>query len=1512
MKPKKIVRKVTALFCSLAVTVSGIPATTIMTQAATLDFYDENSSVMLDKGGFKTELYGVGTDDWGVTWKDRKETLPPSKTYLTDNYRETVGTVPTNDWASSVVFDQYSESLYAHPLAYRAASNGMQMASPAVVDSTSYVDGEPSVESLLDDSTVEIVVGADGFTAKDASVDKTTDWSYEIVMENNAANASMRAIIAKGTPYAYYTFDNLAPTISLGAGATDLAIYKNSTASNTLGVSLKNKKDGKTHYYSLNAPKGTTWTNAGGKLTANMPAGKKYLSIAILPDNSDAAFKLYEQYAFNFITDTKVEWEYLKNSSKVVTKYNVTTTNMETGEKGGDTIIALYPHQWRYADETYTGYTYDTIRGTMKTIIGTDYVTQMTYNGILSTLPVTTDEETIGHIKEQLGYLYYYRKTKEDPKWICFLEGQYGGYDTYWIGKNLNTLADAIWLSGQFKDDEDMQVITDEMVAGVENYLQFWFDPYSAYMSGKYVDDYFYYEPNYGTLIGYPAAYASDMQLNDHHFHYGYWIKAAAAVAMNDPQWASEWGAMVYEMISDIANVNRDGRSYNESSPARYPFLRNFDIYEGHSWASGVANYEFDENGELVDKKGGLAGGNNQESSSEAVNAWASLIMWGEAMGDTRIRDVGIYMYTTEVAAIEDYYYDVHNEIFTDTYEDTDNYNLQTVTRLFGGRYDHTAWWTENSIEVTTITMLPISGATLYLGKYKDKVKAVADSINESSTQWKHFVANKEQICSNYGKNDMLTDPETNQDVIAEYYAYYDADEALEMFDMSDSGKVENGESRAHTLGYITSLQEYGTQNFEITGSTPFSLVLEKDGVKTYVAENYTDKDERVYFSDGTYIDVPANSSYYGAKTGDGENPNTDDSELLGEVQKFNLETYLEKYDGTGYDMTNRQVNVKSESDMYTYTPREIGGFTFEADNPNNVLTVNVQIGSFETAKAYYKRNNYTVNYELNGGKNDSNNPTSYRFGDEIKLVDAQKEGYIFTGWFTDKECTSKLEQISSSTYGNLTLYAGFLEESLVSEYTVEYYMQKDDKSGYDIVEEDTQNVRSVIGTFVTAPTKKYKGYVLNENSITTGNVLPNNRLVLRLYYDLEKSDSGISMEGRGASVDDNNNLTFFVGDATDNSMALVYYRLCDDQSSAKSAYDNAVSTNGAGVPGYYMTVEGDNLIKNIGKVSDSQYVIYRFNIADKELTDWQMISVADIKNQQSAKTEASYDIHYYRQNMDLSGYDEITSDVQQLKGKIDETVVAQPKSYKGFSANIQKSQQVGVVKDDGSLSLNIYYDRNVYTITYSNAEGLNNTNPAKYMYGDTFPLAAVEKSGYRFTGWYYDIDCSKKIDKITEENVENIVLYAGFVSNEQPTDETTTKNADNETTTQSNKNETTTMQGGTSNKSTTKSSNVKKPGRVKGLKLKRKSRSKLSLKWKKVKGASGYQIAIKKGKKGKYRVVKTLKGSKKIRYIKSKLKNGKTYYIKVRAYRKVNGVKVFGKYSKVKKYKMSKSYKKK
>ena len=76
-----------------------------------------------------------------------------------------------------------------------------------------------------------------------------------------------------------------------------------------------------------------------------------------------------------------------------------------------------------------------------------------------------------------------------------------------------------------------------------------------------------------------------DVELNAHHFHYGYFIKAAAEAARRDPAWAADerWGGMVKLLIDDVACPDRADR--------RFPFLRNFDPYAGHSWASGHAKF---------------------------------------------------------------------------------------------------------------------------------------------------------------------------------------------------------------------------------------------------------------------------------------------------------------------------------------------------------------------------------------------------------------------------------------------------------------------------------------------------------------------------------------------------------------------------------------------------------------------------------------------------------------------------------------------------------------------------------------------------------------------------------------------------------------------------------------------------------------------------------------------------------------------------------------------------------
>ncbi len=74
----------------------------------------------------------------------------------------------------------------------------------------------------------------------------------------------------------------------------------------------------------------------------------------------------------------------------------------------------------------------------------------------------------------------------------------------------------------------------------------------------------------------------------------------------------------------------------------------------------------------------------------------------------------------------------------------------------------------------------------------------------------------------------------------------------------------------------------------------------------------------------------------------------------------------------------------------------------------------------------------------------------------------------------------------------------------------------------------------------------------------------------------------------------------------------------------------------------------------------------------------------------------------------------------------------------------------------------------------------------------------------------------------------------------------------------------------------------------------------KVELNWKKVEGASGYVIYRATSKNGTYEKVKTV-SSKNLKWTDSSLKNGKTYYYKVRAYRTVSGSNVYGSYSAVK-----------
>lgn len=73
---------------------------------------------------------------------------------------------------------------------------------------------------------------------------------------------------------------------------------------------------------------------------------------------------------------------------------------------------------------------------------------------------------------------------------------------------------------------------------------------------------------------------------------------------------------------------------------------------------------------------------------------------------------------------------------------------------------------------------------------------------------------------------------------------------------------------------------------------------------------------------------------------------------------------------------------------------------------------------------AQWKSVVYSIKYKLNGGKNNSSNPSSYMVMDTIKLKNPTRKGYTFQGWYTDSSYKNKVTGITAGSTGAKTLYA--------------------------------------------------------------------------------------------------------------------------------------------------------------------------------------------------------------------------------------------------------------------------------------------------------------------------------------------------------------------------------------------------------------------------------------------------------------------------------------------------------
>ena len=76
------------------------------------------------------------------------------------------------------------------------------------------------------------------------------------------------------------------------------------------------------------------------------------------------------------------------------------------------------------------------------------------------------------------------------------------------------------------------------------------------------------------------------------------------------------------------------------------------------------------------------------------------------------------------------------------------------------------------------------------------------------------------------------------------------------------------------------------------------------------------------------------------------------------------------------------------------------------------IATVVVLVAAAAAVVLYMGEDQYTITYELNGGDNNSLNPTSYTSGDEIQLYDAYDDERVFVAWYLDEGLTQECDTI--------------------------------------------------------------------------------------------------------------------------------------------------------------------------------------------------------------------------------------------------------------------------------------------------------------------------------------------------------------------------------------------------------------------------------------------------------------------------------------------------------------------
>ncbi|PIA14068.1 glycoside hydrolase [Coemansia reversa NRRL 1564] len=578
--------------------------------------------------------------------------------------------LPTNRWWLNLMLEKGADPIHPYPYLVRCATNGSSIGLPKFSSTAQAITSDQVIDWQIGDDdkqlTKRLVTGADALGVQ-------VTWS-------GTGAAQMKSRFYKGMAFQTFVMTQMTPLLRTGHAITSMQPLENAAAD--MPALTRVKLNSGAEWLIASKP-AIQWKKTSGQLVGQAKY-TGYVQLAHLGDKPDSNIQVLQQYAGTYATEGSVTYSKIEGSGDARSA-NIVLLYKTNADAGGDTsytyntpgapstkqlLSFVLPHHVDRLDSKsllspgLTGFR--STKGPLKAI-GSNSIS---YKQKIETVDFTGSNVIADADKTRIQS----QLTKDMAK------VEVTASDPYFFGKGVARVARLLQIAQEIGDTASASKLQTQVIA----LLQPW-------LVKKSNSDPLVYDETWGGIVSTVGLKDSSAdygqgRYNDHHFHYGYFLYAAAVLAKHDINSFAPLKEGASQLLRDYANPSM--------TDEQFPYMRHFDPYDGHSWAAGLFTF---------------GDGRNQESTGEAINAYYAAYLYAKALGLKETADFYEIVLNMEAASARRYWHPTRAQA-TELYGEAFKHNAVGI--LWSSKADYATFFGADPEFIYGIQMIPFTPAT--------------------------------------------------------------------------------------------------------------------------------------------------------------------------------------------------------------------------------------------------------------------------------------------------------------------------------------------------------------------------------------------------------------------------------------------------------------------------------------------------------------------------------------------------------------------------------------------------------------------------------------------------------------------------------------------------------------------------------------------------------------------------------------------------------------------------------